>query len=161
MVLFVISITARLFRFHTIENSHLRMQHFKSLSDGPRLGATMGPQQIFKMAWTFCSYPAVWNMAARRWCACTQISGGSRIFLGGGAPTPKVSVLTYFFAEKCMKMKEFGPQGGASLASPLDPPLQMVVQCNFSRAWIPTFNKPFLFPKKFFQKDLHLLVNNE
>ena len=44
------------------------------------------------------------------------------IFLRG-APTPKVGVLTYFFAENCMKMKEFGPQWGASLARPLDPPL--------------------------------------
>ena len=38
-------------------------------------------------------------------------SGGSRIFLGGGAPTPKVGVLAYFFAENCMKIKEFGPPG--------------------------------------------------
>ena len=54
-------------------------------------------------------------------------SGGSRIFLGGGrAPTPKVGVLTYFFPKNCMKMKEFGhPRGGgASLAPPLDPPLE-------------------------------------
>ena len=36
----------------------------------------------------------------------------SRIFLSG-TPTPKLSVLTYyfanFFAKNCMKMKEFGP----------------------------------------------------
>ena len=32
--------------------------------------------------------------------------------LGGrGVPTPKVDVLTYFFAENCMKMKEFVPRG--------------------------------------------------
>ena len=34
-----------------------------------------------------------------------------------GEPTPKVGVLTYyfcnFFDENCMKMKEFGPKGGA------------------------------------------------
>ena len=29
---------------------------------------------------------------------------------GGGAP-PKVGVPTYFFAENCMKMNEFGPGG--------------------------------------------------
>ena len=40
-----------------------------------------------------------------------------------GAPNPKVGVLTYFFAENCMKMKEFGPRGRASPGSPLDPPL--------------------------------------
>ena len=37
--------------------------------------------------------------------------GGSRIFLRR-TPTPKVCVLTYFFAENCMKMKEFGPPWG-------------------------------------------------
>ena len=48
-----------------------------------------------------------------------------------------MGVLTYYFAENCMKMKEFGSQGvrswrlpagsangeGASLAPPLDPPM--------------------------------------
>ena len=47
---------------------------------------------------------------------------------GGGAPTPKVGVQTYFLAENCMKTKEFWPPGGhASLAHPpLDPPLEVV-----------------------------------
>ena len=45
-----------------------------------------------------------------------NVSDGSRNFLGGGAPTPKVGVLTYFLAENCMK--EFGSTGGASLAPP-------------------------------------------
>ena len=40
-------------------------------------------------------------------------SGGSRIFPGGGAPTPKSAIIFQFFAENCMKMKEFGPPGGA------------------------------------------------
>ena len=44
-------------------------------------------------------------------------SGGSRIFPGGGgAPTPKSAIIFQFFAENCMKMKEFGPP-------PLAPPL--------------------------------------
>ena len=43
-----------------------------------------------------------------------------------GAPTPKVVVLTYFLAKNYMKMKEFGPLVGASLAPPLDLPLQTV-----------------------------------
>ena len=40
---------------------------------------------------------------------------------GGGAPTPKNAIIFQFFAENCMKMKEFGPPGGggASLAPPL------------------------------------------
>ena len=33
-------------------------------------------------------------------------------FLGWGSPTPKVGLLTYYLAENCMKMKEFGPRGG-------------------------------------------------
>ena len=40
-------------------------------------------------------------------------SGGSRIFPRGGAPTPKSAIIFQFFAENCMKMKEFGPPGGA------------------------------------------------
>ena len=38
------------------------------------------------------------------------------VFLGGrgGAPTPKVGVLTYFLAQNCMKMKEFGPPGAGA-----------------------------------------------
>ena len=48
-----------------------------------------------------------------------------------GAPTLKVGVLTYFLAENCMKMKEFGPfePGGERVTgapfppSTLDPPM--------------------------------------
>ena len=50
-------------------------------------------------------------------------------FSPGGAPTPKSAIIFQFFAENCMKMKEFGPRGGgggASLAPPpLDPPMTM------------------------------------
>ena len=44
---------------------------------------------------------------------------------GGGAPTPKSAIIFQFFAENCMKMKEFGPPGGARVpgAPPLDPPM--------------------------------------
>ena len=34
-------------------------------------------------------------------------------FSPGGAPTPKSAIIFQFFAENCMKMKEFGPRGGA------------------------------------------------
>ena len=45
-------------------------------------------------------------------------------FPEGGAPIPKLGLFCKFFAENCMKMKEFGPPGGrASLAPPLDPPM--------------------------------------
>ena len=48
-------------------------------------------------------------------------------FPQGGAPTPKIAIIFQFFAENCMKMKEFGPPGGrASLAPPLDPPMMIV-----------------------------------
>ena len=46
-------------------------------------------------------------------------------FPEGGAPTPKVGLFFQLFAENCMKMKEFGPPGGARVpgAPPLDPPM--------------------------------------
>ena len=49
-------------------------------------------------------------------------------FSEGRRQLAKVGMLTYYFAENCMKMKEFGPpgSGGASLAPPLDPPLQSI-----------------------------------
>ena len=31
-------------------------------------------------------------------------------FSPGSAPTPKIAIIFQFFAENCMKMKEFGPQ---------------------------------------------------
>ena len=45
-------------------------------------------------------------------------------FSPGGARTPKIAIVFQIFAENCMKIKEFGPRvGGASLAPPLDPPM--------------------------------------
>ena len=32
-------------------------------------------------------------------------------------PTPKSAIIFQIFAENCMKMNEFGPQGGETLAS--------------------------------------------
>ena len=34
-------------------------------------------------------------------------------FPQGGAPTSKIAIIFQIFAENCMKMKEFGPPGGA------------------------------------------------
>ena len=47
------------------------------------------------------------------------IRGGSRIFPRGVRQLPKVLLFFNFFPENCMKIKEFGPPGGASLAPPL------------------------------------------
>ena len=41
-------------------------------------------------------------------------------FPQGGAPTLKIDIIFQFFAENCMKMKEFGPPGGG--ARPWRPP---------------------------------------
>ena len=46
-------------------------------------------------------------------------------FSPGGAPTPKSTIVFQFFAENCMKMKEFGPGGRASLAPSFDPPMNL------------------------------------
>ena len=44
---------------------------------------------------------------------------------GGGVPTTKLGLFSKFFAENCMKMKEFEPgRGCASLVPPLDPPMK-------------------------------------
>ena len=54
-------------------------------------------------------------------------------FSEGGAPTPNLGLFCNFFAENCMKIKEFGPPGGhASLVPPLDPPmLKLPMDCPF------------------------------
>ena len=43
----------------------------------------------------------------------TRSSGGSRIFPRGVRQLPKVLLFFNFVPKNCMKMKEFGPQGGA------------------------------------------------
>ena len=40
-------------------------------------------------------------------------------FPQGGAPTPKSAIIFQIFAENCMKIKEFGPQGGRVPGAPL------------------------------------------
>ena len=47
-------------------------------------------------------------------------------FPQGGGPTPKIAIIFHIFTENCMKMKEFGPQGGARpWLPPLDPPMHL------------------------------------
>ena len=50
---------------------------------------------------------------------CSKNQSRIQDFPQGGAPTPKIAIIFQSFAENCMKMKEFGPLGGASLAPPL------------------------------------------
>ena len=61
--------------------------------------------------------------------------GGSRILLTA-APTPKVGVLPYyfanFFAKNCIKIKESGPRGRACISGALlDPPMARFI-CGIS-----------------------------
>ena len=60
-----------------------------------------------------------------------HISGGSRIFPRGVRQLPKVLLFFNFFAENCMKMKEFGPLGGARV--PGAPP--WIRQCTWNPYW--------------------------
>ena len=64
-------------------------------------------------------------------------SGGSRIFLRGGAPTPKILLFCRYFAENCMKMKEFGPPGACVPgAPPFNPPMP------FPHCWSRSRSRP-------------------
>ena len=47
-------------------------------------------------------------------------------FSPGGAPTPKIAIIFQIFAENCMKMKEFGPPGGARVPGA---PLRSANEC--------------------------------
>ena len=42
-----------------------------------------------------------------------------------GTPTLKEAIIWPFPPQNCMKLKEFGPRGRASLAPPLDPPMHI------------------------------------
>ena len=66
-------------------------------------------------------------------------------FPQGGAPTPKSAIIFQFFAENCMKMKEFGPPGGARV--PGAPP------------WIRQWLMPGIKKKLSFTIFIHLLGN--
>ena len=49
-----------------------------------------------------------------------------------GAPTSKIAIVFQIFAENCMKMEEFRPpEGRASLALPLDPPMFVLMYVIF------------------------------
>ena len=47
-----------------------------------------------------------------------RLSGGSRILMMGGAPTPEILLFCKYFVKNCMKMKEFGPAGGCASLAP-------------------------------------------
>ena len=46
---------------------------------------------------------------------CIPVQWRIQDFPRGGAPTPKIAIIFHIFAENCMKMKEFGPPGGARI----------------------------------------------
>ena len=55
-------------------------------------------------------------------------------FPQGGAPTPKSAIIFQFFAENCMKMKEFGPPGGARVpGAPLGSANDIYIYISFKR----------------------------
>ena len=63
-------------------------------------------------------------------------------FSPGGVPTPKSAIIFQFFAENCMKMKEFGPPGGVHpWHPPLDPPMQIVWILTALLGWTPAIVK--------------------
>ena len=59
--------------------------------------------------WPFRDQHGSWSPQVVR----LEPSGGSRIFPRGVRQLPKVLLFFNFFAENCMKMKEFGPPEGA------------------------------------------------
>ena len=69
-------------------------------------------------------------------------------FPRGGAPTPKNAVIFQLFAENCMKMKEFGPPGGARVpGAPL------------GSANVKVYSKKFWSMTYFFQYNFHLHIS--
>ena len=75
--------------------------------------------------WNFVLQSTLWLYDLCWWWYQWLISGGPRIFPRGCANSQKCHHFSFFFAENCMKMKEFRPQGEACVpgASPLDPPM--------------------------------------
>ena len=72
---------------------------------------------------------------------------------GGGANSPwgggRQHTILSNFPKNCMKLNEFGPGGGhASLAPPLDPPLQLYVLHLFIFIQISLYQVSFWCPKK-------------
>ena len=67
----------------------------------------------FVRACVFCACACVTFNLCHSYLLQSVISGGSRIFPRGGRQLPKWVCLFIIFAENCMKMKEFGPPGGA------------------------------------------------
>ena len=60
-------------------------------------------------------------------CSMVQISGGSRVCQP--LILKQKPIIWPGFVENCLKMKEIGPRrGSASLAVPLDPPMQIALQ---------------------------------
>ena len=71
----------------------------------------------------------------------SEVSGGSRIF-PGGAPTPKGGVLTYFLGRKLHQNERIWTRG-ASLAPPLDPPLEVDMSNCFCQCLTVFIDNPY------------------
>ena len=70
-----------------------------------------------------------YNLVLKHWSIYTTLAKMPAVadpgfsWGGGGAPAPKsANIFQFFFSENCMKMKEFGPQGGVPYTPP-DPPM--------------------------------------
>ena len=69
-------------------------------------------------------------------------------FSPGGAPTPKSAIIFQFFPENCMKMKEFGPPGGARVpGAPLRSANDFIMKTPFTKSFILNVNKESLSVK--------------
>ena len=79
-------------------------------------------------------------------------------FPQGGAPTPKIDIIFQFFAENCMKMKEFGPPGGARV--PGAPPRSANEYCKNNVANIYKISFCFLNWKRKFSACTYLQVEH-
>ena len=49
----------------------------------------------------------------KKMCWCHPKQWRIQDFPQGGRQLPKIAIIFHIFAENCMKMKEFGPPGGA------------------------------------------------
>ena len=74
---------------------------------------TLNKYDILKANGAFCKISATLRLVLDKTFICNQWR--IQDFPQGGGPTPKIAIIFQIFAENCMKMKEFGPPGGARI----------------------------------------------
>ena len=85
---------------------------------------------ISNQEWLNCCFSKMLYIVIQRW---SRFQWRIQDFPEAGSPTAKSAIIFHFFAENCMKMKEFGPPGeDTSLAPPLDPPMDSL---HWMRVW--------------------------